>query len=190
MSDVEKVFREVIRSQLESHGVSYEVCNKIDVLLIQDLAPDEVVKEPIYDISLIYSTKVTEHCYKRARWPLTGDVHEQYMVVDDLPVDIMKGNWQSIMISSSPPQCWVYHNRQKLATHQIKQIIKHKDVVGLPTFTDDDLIRIDGTGYPLEEIQTKPFIGYYLSRGGYIRTVGRYRLPKHLENKIINEKII
>lgn len=190
MSDIEKDFREVIRSQLESHGVSYDVCNKIDILILQDFAPDEVIKEPTYHVSLIHSTKVIEHCYKRPRWPLTGKASEQYMVLDDLPVDIMKGNWQSIMISSDTPQCWVYHNRQNLKTSQIKQIIKYKDVAGLPVATDNDLIRIDGMGYPLEVIQTKPFIGYCLSRGGNVRSVGQYRLPKHLENKIINEKII
>lgn len=195
MEDCDKTFRDAIRIQLENNGVTQETCNKIDGLIVSDLSTGVgELPDPIYKREQIYATKVVQHCYKKAGSTFDGMPYHQVMVIPNLPVDPMKGNWYAISIRGpefgSKHRGWLYHNRQNFTNHQLKSMIMNGDVDALPTITNLDLIRIDGEGYPLEDIQLEPFFGYTLSHGSRISSVGRYRLPKHLETKIINEKII
>lgn len=195
MENCDKTFRDAIRIQLENNGVTQETCNKIDGLIVSDLSTGVgELPDPIYKREQIYATKVVEHCYKKASSTFDGKPYHQVMVIPNLPVDPMKGNWYAIAIRgrdfASEQRAWLYHNRQNFTNQQLKSMIMNGDVDALPTITNLDLIRIDGEGYPLEVIQLEPFFGYTLSHGRRIASVGRYRLPKHLETKIINEKII
>lgn len=193
MNDSDKTFRDAIRIQLENNGITQETINKIDGLIVSDLSTGVgELPEPVYKREQIYATKVVEHCYKKASSTFDGKPYHQVMVILNLPVDPMKGNWYAIAIRGrefgSKQNAWLYHNRQNFTNSQLKTMIMNGDIDALPTITDLDLIRIDDKGYPLEDIQLEPFFGYTLTHGSRVSSVGRYRLPKHLETKILMRK--
>ncbi len=193
MNDCDKTFRDAIRIQLENNGITQETINKIDGLIVSDLSTGVgELPEPVYKREQIYATKVVEHCYKKASSTFDGKPYHQVMVILNLPVDPMKGNWYTIAIRgrefASKQKAWLYHNRQNFTNNQLKTMIMNGDIDALPTITDLDLIRIDDKGYPLEDIQLEPFFGYTLTHGSRVSSVGRYRLPKHLETKILMRK--
>ena len=193
MNDCDKTFRDAIRIQLENNGVTQETCNKIDALIVSDLATGiGELPEPLYDREQIHATKIIQRCYKKAYSTFRGVMHQQMVAIIGLPVDPMKGNWYAITIRGkerhSSNRAYIYHNRQNLTSHQIKTMIMENDLDALPTLTKQDLIRIDGEGYPLEEIRQEPFFGYALRSGTVIESVGQYRLPKYLQDQLLMRK--